>query len=81
MVKSSEFHKFIKKHGKKRGWYYTGESEGSHRIYKDSDGIPLSRTLPWIQGDGRGIEKENNTRYGAGIVLRILYKNIKIWEI
>ena len=39
MVKSSEFHRSIRKKGKKRGWYGTKESEGSHRIYKDKNGI------------------------------------------
>lgn len=39
MVKSSEFHRQISKKGKKRGWKWTGVSEGSHRIYEDKNGI------------------------------------------
>lgn len=39
MVKSSEFHSSIVKKGKKRGWHWTGDAEGSHRIYGDKDGI------------------------------------------
>jgi mRNA interferase HicA len=58
MVKSSEFHKFIKKHGKKRGWYYTGESEGSHRIYKDSDGIRYPVPYHGSKEMGEGLRKK-----------------------
>lgn len=37
-MKYSEFHRKIPKHGKKRGWKWTGEAEGSHYIYEDKDG-------------------------------------------
>ncbi|WP_300729529.1 type II toxin-antitoxin system HicA family toxin [uncultured Bacteroides sp.] len=40
MVKSSEFHRFILIHGRKRGWkWLQGEGNGSHRIYEDKNGI------------------------------------------
>ena len=40
MVKSSEFHRMIRRAGKKRGWkWIKGEGDGSHRIDEDKDGI------------------------------------------
>lgn len=38
-MKYSEFHRRLPKRGKKRGWVWTGESEGSHYIYEDKNGI------------------------------------------
>lgn len=38
-MKSSEFHRSIRKRGKKRGWRWTGIAEGSHYIYEDNKGI------------------------------------------
>ena len=38
-MKYSEFHRKIAKKGKARGWFWTGEAEGSHYIYEDRNGI------------------------------------------
>lgn len=38
-MKYTEFHKSIRKKGKKRGWRWTGKAEGSHYIYEDNKGI------------------------------------------
>lgn len=40
-MKSSEFHRWLQRNGKKscRQWKWTGEAEGSHYIYADKDGI------------------------------------------
>lgn len=58
MVKSSEFHKSIRKKGKKRGWYWTGESEGSHRIYKDNNGIRYPVPYHGAKEMGEGLRKK-----------------------
>ena len=40
IMKGKEFHRKLQQLGKKskRGWYWTGEAEGSHYIYEDNEG-------------------------------------------
>ncbi len=40
-MKYTEFHRKLQKLGKKskRGWFWTGDAEGSHYIYEDINGI------------------------------------------
>lgn len=58
MVKSSEFHRKIPKRGKKRGWHWTGESEGSHRIYEDETGIRYPVPYHSSKEMGEGLRKK-----------------------
>lgn len=58
MVKSSEFHRQISKKGKKRGWKWTGVSEGSHRIYKDKNGIRYPVPYHGTKEIGEGLRKK-----------------------
>lgn len=58
MVKSSEFHRSITKKGKKRGWHWTGDAEGSHRIYEDKDGIRYPVPYHGAKEMGEGLRKK-----------------------
>ena len=61
-MKYSEFHRKLPKRGQKRGWFWTGESEGSHYIYEDEDGIrypvPFHGAKEMPKGLQRKIEKD-----------------------
>jgi mRNA interferase HicA len=61
-MKYSEFHRKLPKRGKDRGWFWTGESEGSHYIYEDKEGnrypVPFHGAKEIPKGLRRKIEKD-----------------------
>jgi mRNA interferase HicA len=61
-MKYSEFHRKIPALGRKKGWKWTGEAEGSHYVYKDRDGkrypVPFHGAKEMPEGLRRRIIKE-----------------------
>ena len=59
MIKYSEFHRFILKHGRKRGWKQESKGNGSsHYIYVDKDGLRYPVPYHSSKEMGEGLRKK-----------------------